>query len=176
MPDLIILHGPPTSGKFTIASELSALTKVRVFHNHLTLDVAKSLLEFGAPEFWRLVHDLRLLSLRYHFEHGCDTAVTTWCYEESVDYAMFVAIKQLASSAGGQVLPVYLHCDLPHLVSRVDNEHRQKMKKLCDPDRLTEIMAEKNYCAIPDEMCLELNTNTTSPAENARNILENFKL
>jgi len=38
MVDLVLLHGPPASGKLTIAKELSVLTEARVFHNHLTLD------------------------------------------------------------------------------------------------------------------------------------------
>ena len=68
MVDLVLLHGPPASGKLTIAKELSDLVGARVFHNHLTLDIAKSLLTFGDPEFWDLVRDLRLLSLRSYFK------------------------------------------------------------------------------------------------------------
>ena len=37
---LIFLHGPPASGKFTIARALQASHGVLNFHNHLTIDVA----------------------------------------------------------------------------------------------------------------------------------------
>ena len=46
MVDLVLLHGRPASGKLTIANQLNALLGLRVFHNHLTIDVAKSLFEF----------------------------------------------------------------------------------------------------------------------------------
>jgi len=67
MVDLVILHGPPASGKLTTANKLHDLICVRVFHNHLTLDVAKSLLTFGDLAFWDLVKDIRLLSLQSYF-------------------------------------------------------------------------------------------------------------
>jgi len=103
MVDLIVLHGPPASGKLTIANEVRELIGARVFHNHLTLDVAKSLLTFGDPEFWNLVHDLRLVSLTSFFKHGENPAGTTWCYEEPEDHELFRKIKSIAVSNDGRV-------------------------------------------------------------------------
>ena len=116
MVDLVLLHGPPASGKLTIAKELSSLIGARVFHNHLTLDVAKALLNFGAPGFWELVHDLRLQSFRAYFENGTDIAVSTWCYEDPEDLQLFLDIKSIATDLNGQVLPVFLNCDVLSLM------------------------------------------------------------
>lgn len=52
--ELVFLHGPAASGKLTIARELSALTGLPVFHNHLVVDVLLEVFEFGGPEFVRL--------------------------------------------------------------------------------------------------------------------------
>jgi tRNA uridine 5-carbamoylmethylation protein Kti12 len=60
---LIFLHGPPASGKFTIARALQASHGVLNFRNHLTIDVAKSLFDFGTDEFWALTHQLRRTAL-----------------------------------------------------------------------------------------------------------------
>jgi len=176
MADLVLLHGPPASGKFTIANEISKLVNARVFHNHLTLDVAKSLLNFGDPGFWDLVHDLRLRSLRAFFEYGNDIAVTTWCYEEPEDHKRFRQFKSIARSANARVLPVFLSCELPILENRVTDAHRLEMEKLSDKERLREIVLSKNYCAISDELCITVDTNSEQPESNARTIVDRFKL
>ncbi len=176
MPDLIILHGPPASGKLTIANELSQMINARVFHNHLTLDVAKSVLDFGAAGFWNLVRDLRIVSLQSYFAHGAGYVVTTWCYEDPEDLELYLAYKKIVNSAGGRLLPVYLKCDAVSLESRVGALHRQEMEKLTDVNRLREILAQKNYAAIPDELCMEVNSASTAANENARIIVSHFKL
>ena len=48
---VIFLHGPPASGKYTVGKVLSALLGVPLFHNHLAVDLARSLFEFGTPGF-----------------------------------------------------------------------------------------------------------------------------
>jgi len=176
MVDLVLLHGPPASGKLTIANALSALTGARVFHNHLTLDVAKSLFDFGAPGFWDLVRDLRLLSYRSYFEHGTGTAIATWCYEEPEDHDKYLEIKKIASSGKGRFLPVFLRCDNSHLESRVANVHRQEMKKLCDVEKLRLILSSKNYSAIPDDLCLKLDSGADTAESNAQKIAAHFAL
>ena len=35
---VVWIYGPPASGKLTIARELSTLTQLPVFHNHLAVD------------------------------------------------------------------------------------------------------------------------------------------
>lgn len=176
MVDLVLLHGPPAAGKLTIAKELSDLIGARVFHNHLTLDVAQSLFNFGDPEFWNLVYDLRLLSFNAFFNHGSETAIATWCYEGSEDHEFFLKIKSIAIAANGRVLPVFLNCDIACLEDRVGNAHRREMKKLSDVKRLREIMAKNNYCAIPDELCIEINSDANSAISNAQRILREFNL
>ena len=176
MPDLILLHGPPASGKLTIAKQLSVLTGARVFHNHLTLDVAKSLFNFGDPEFWALVHDLRILSYKAYFQNGSGTAIATWCYEGPEDQEAFLEIKTIANAAKGRVLPVFLSCELSFLENRVANAHRCEMEKLSDVKQLREVMLVKNYCAIPDELCIEINSGTQSALSNAQRIVSEFNL
>jgi hypothetical protein len=176
MVDLVLLHGPPASGKLTIAKELSALSGARVFHNHLTLDVAKSMFDFGEAEFWDLVHDLRMLSFQSYFKNGSDPLVTTWCYEQPEDYELFLQIKSIAANNNGRVLPVFLNCDIVNLEDRVTNDHRHEMDKLCNVKQLREIIFKNNYIAIPDELCIEINSATNTAEFNAREIARIFNL
>ena len=176
MVDLVLIHGPPASGKLTIANQLKTLIGLRVFHNHLTIDVAKALFDFGGDGFWELVHELRLASLRSHFEYGSKPAVTTWCYEEPEDLEMFEKIRSIAASSKGRVLPVFLNCDEKSLESRVGNQHRIQMKKLTDVEQLRAVLANKNYRSVPDELCIELDSSLHTAESNAQKIITHFNL
>ena len=132
MADLIILHGPPASGKLTTAKQISAVTGAAVFHNHLTLDVAKSFLDFGTPEFWQLVEELRVVSLSTYFEVGGKPLIFTWCYEDHTKDARFLeTLNKIAIKNSGRILPVFLKCSSSCLESRVANPERKIMDKLC---------------------------------------------
>ena len=48
---LLFLHGAPAVGKLTVARDLAALTGLRLFHNHLTVDLVSSLFAFGSEPF-----------------------------------------------------------------------------------------------------------------------------
>ncbi|HET9923983.1 MAG TPA: hypothetical protein VFS98_07675 [Methylomirabilota bacterium] len=57
---LVVIHGAPGVGKLTTARALAALTGFRVFHNHLTFDLAKAIFDFPTPPFVRLAAAVRL--------------------------------------------------------------------------------------------------------------------
>ena len=44
---LVFLYGSPGVGKLTVAEALSRLTGYKVFHNHLTANIAHLLFEIG---------------------------------------------------------------------------------------------------------------------------------
>ena len=48
---LLFLHGPPATGKLTVARELAALTGWELFHNHLVVDAVLRDHPFGTPGF-----------------------------------------------------------------------------------------------------------------------------
>ncbi len=176
MADLIVLHGPPASGKLTTARQISALTGAAVFHNHLTLDVAKSVLEFGASEFWDLVDDIRLRSLAAHFEHGVGALLFTWCYEHPENYGTLDKINQMSIKQGGRILPVYLRCSPSDLEDRVVNQERQDMGKLCTVKSLRDCLSQKKYAPIPFENCLEIDSGSDSAEYNAQRVVDTFNL
>ena len=56
---LVFICGPPAVGKMTVGLELSALTGIPLFHNHLGIEAVLPVFEFGSPAFNRLVGGLR---------------------------------------------------------------------------------------------------------------------
>lgn len=59
--DLIILFGPPAVGKMSVGAELSRLTGLPLFHNHLPIEVVIRVFPFGSDAYNRLVRQYRKL-------------------------------------------------------------------------------------------------------------------
>jgi adenylate kinase family enzyme len=52
--NIVVLYGPPASGKLTVAKKLAALTGFTLLHNHLIADLASSLFPYGTREYSNL--------------------------------------------------------------------------------------------------------------------------
>lgn len=57
--DLVIVFGPPAVGKMAVGMELERLTGLKLFHNHMTIDLVLRFFPFGEPAFHRLVTEFR---------------------------------------------------------------------------------------------------------------------
>ena len=167
---LIFLHGPPASGKYTIARVLHASYGVLNFHNHLTIDVAKSLFDFGTGEFWNLTHRLRRTALAARAEHGEASVVFTSCYSSPHDDAIVAALEGEVTSRGGQFIPVFLDCSMEELRRRVADPARKEMRKLHSIQGLDEYIGAWNFMALERPNTFAVKTDGRSPEECAEEI------
>ncbi len=67
---LVLLFGPQAVGKMTVGQELAKMTGLKLFHNHMTIDLVLNFFEYGTPPFKRLVNSFRneILTEVCHFE------------------------------------------------------------------------------------------------------------
>src|SRR5260221_5113443 len=107
---LIFLHGAPATGKLTVAKALLRIVPGRLFDNHAAIDVARTVFDFGAPGFWELVHDVRCKVLEATAAHNTPLLVMTYCYAEPDDLPSLTDFEAIVLRAGGELLPVFLHC------------------------------------------------------------------
>lgn len=170
--DLIFLHGPPASGKYTIAKELERRAGFGVFHNHLTIDAARPLFEFGTPAFWTFVHDLRKTCLEAAAQHSSKTVVYTSCYDHPADLDMVESYEHIIESNHGEFIPVYLACPLNELEARVVSPSRKDMGKIQSISGLHKSLQTWNCMPVPRSSCIMVDTEQRSPAECADYILE----
>lgn len=155
---LIFLHGPPASGKYTIAERLEAAWGVQNFHNHLTLDVAKALFDFGTPEFWDLVHRLRRVSLAAKAVDSEADVVFTNCYSSPHDDATVAGLEEVVVERGGTFVPVYLECGIDELRRRVAEPSRVAMRKLHTVEGLDGFLDQWNCVALDRPDCVTVST------------------
>ena len=64
MKKFVLIFGPQAVGKMTVGQELAKMTDLKLFHNHMTIDLLEPLYGFSS-EMWRLTH----LSERKYFNH-----------------------------------------------------------------------------------------------------------
>lgn len=52
---LVVIIGPQAVGKMTVGQELQKKTGLKLFHNHMTIDLVSNFFSYGSPEGKRLV-------------------------------------------------------------------------------------------------------------------------
>lgn len=146
VPLLVYLYGPPAAGKLTIAEKVRDLTGFRLFHNHLTVNAIREVLDFGSPAFVEVLHRVRIDVFGTAARTGVSIIFTNnsaWggpggCkrFEAFADEAAHVVER-----AGGVALFVRLTAPLDVLESRLGNHSRRTHGKLLDVARLRELVA-----------------------------------
>lgn len=56
----ILLFGPSAVGKMTVGQELAKITDLKLFHNHVSIELARNLFDFGHPSFKYLSNLIRM--------------------------------------------------------------------------------------------------------------------
>jgi hypothetical protein len=59
MQTLVIIVGAPAVGKMRVGQELAAYTGLKLFHNHLSLEVTNPFFDFGTKPFYELDKKIR---------------------------------------------------------------------------------------------------------------------
>jgi hypothetical protein len=173
---LICLHGAPASGKLTTAKALVARTNGRLFDNHASIDIARTLFEFGAPGFWELVRAVRLVALDAAGRANLPLVVMTFAYVAPDDEARLQEFEECMNRHGGQLLPVFLRCSDDELLRRIGNPDRVAKRKLTSAEGLKQSLAEEQFEPVPRASCLHLDSEANDAETNASKIIAHFGL
>ena len=106
---VLFLHGPAAAGKLTIARPLAKRLGLRLFHNHLTVDLSTALFDFGTRGFVELREDVWLKSFSLAAREGV-SFVFTFQPEGSVGPTFPQDCRDAVERHGGRVHFVALDC------------------------------------------------------------------
>ena len=168
--EVIFIHGPAASGKHTIASQLSRLTGLPLFHNHLAVDAALSLFEFGTRGF----KNMRSAIWRTAFQEAARfnrSFIFTFHPEASVDPLLITELVESIQSVGGLVIFVELQCARQVVLDRLGNASRANFRKLTDSN-LYRILEEQGAFVFPPlpTPLLRIDTSELPPEAAAKQI------
>lgn len=173
---LIFIHGPAASGKLTVARELSALTGIRVFHNHLVVDALRAAFDFGSEPFVRLREEFWLSVFADSAKLG-RSLIFTFNPERTVRSRFIADTVAAVERHGGTVCFAALTVSGAEQERRIDAASRHEFGKLTSLEHLKALRADGafDFPPLPDQG-LTIDTETTPPGAAARRISAHFGL
>lgn len=125
----ILIFGPQAVGKMTVGHELEKITEMKLFHNHMTIDLLHPFFEFGA-ETWRLSDLFRVEIFEAVSKSKLNGLIFTyvWAFNEQSDWGFVERICNIFESKGGDVYFVELEAAIEERLERNKTPHRLEHK------------------------------------------------
>lgn len=140
----LIIYGPPAVGKLTVARELAKITGYKLFHNHLTVDLAYSFFPSGTKAYSDFVEKIRLEALEAAAKNKIKGMIFTSVYRLETyngqgDDLFYKKIIRIIKKYKGQVCFIKLSREDKELYKRLRHPSRKEFKKLSDVKILNSI-------------------------------------
>lgn len=107
---LVIIVGPPAVGKMTVGLELERATGLKLFHNHMSIELALKFFPPNSPSFGRVVGTIRRVIMEEIAKgDGRGLIFTfTWAFEDPADAAAIARCAEIFAAYGRQTYYVEL--------------------------------------------------------------------
>jgi hypothetical protein len=168
---LVFIYGRPAVGKLTVARALAAQTGGRLFHNHLAVNLALSMYDFGTPEFIAYRELLWNDAFRRAREGRIPLLIFTFNPENTVSQRFVDGLLSDYAAEESEVIPVELVASEATIEARLGSESRRRDGKALDVAMYRELRARGSFetPAMPSPK-LRLDTEKLSSAEAAAKI------
>ncbi len=181
----VVIFGPPAVGKMTVGYALAELTGLKLFHNHMTIELVLNFFPFGHPQFSRLVGEFR----RRIFEEVAASELPgllftyVWALDRPGDKAEIDAYCAIFRQRGATVYFVELEAEQTERLKRNATEFRlaQKASKrdrvrseqnLLHADQTYKLNSTNDF--FYQENYIKINNTDLSAQETAQRIVEAF--
>jgi hypothetical protein len=183
---LVWLFGPPAVGKMTVGLELSRLTGIPLFHNHLSIEAVLPVFPYGTPPFNRIVGRFR----DHVFEEAARSDLPgliftmMWAFDVPGDLKFVEKQKAIFEGEGGRAVFVELQASLAARIGRNESELRlsaKPSKRDVDASRGRLVAADSAYQLdsggdFPLQAYLRIDNTDLAPNATAQLIATHFGL
>jgi hypothetical protein len=168
---LLFLHGPPAVGKLTIAREVARQTGWRLLHNHLVVDLALAIYDFGTPGFIAFREQLWLSTVRRAIADDLPGLIFTFTPEKTVHQYFIDELYSAVTGAGTQIITIQLTASEAEIERRLGSDSRREHRKLVDLELYRKLRDEGAFRApIIPKAQLRIDTERRTPGEAATTI------
>ena len=182
----VVIIGPQAVGKMTVGHELEKITGLKLFHNHMPIELVHPLFSYSTPSGKRLV---RLIREEIFTEMASSDQLGliftyVWYFDKKEDGEYLENLVKIFRDKNADVYYVELEADVDERLLRNKTEHRlqhkptkrsdwaeNEIKESSNEHRLNSVsgeITEKNY--------LRINNTNISPDIVAEKIKESFNL
>jgi shikimate kinase len=127
---LIIIFGPPAVGKMTVGLELANFTGLKLFHNHMSIELVLPFFDFGEPQFNQLVSEFRRRIFEVVASSNLPGLIFTfvWALDVDADKKFIDETCEIFRAKGADIYFVELEADLAERLKRNESELRLTQK------------------------------------------------
>ena len=185
---LVILTGPHAVGKMTVGQELAKITGLRLFHNHMSIELSLKLFDFGTPEFRALNETIRKTVFEQFAAGNLPGLIFTYMmdFDQPSEFAYLNEIIELFSSHGADCHVVELCADFEERLARNKSENRLAQKESkrnverseaeMRHTQATHRLNSREGEILPFESYLKIDNTNLAPDEVARTIKKSLKI
>ncbi|MHA6484121.1 DEAD/DEAH box helicase family protein [Paenibacillus sp. strain BS8-2] len=182
----VLIFGPQAVGKMTVGNELTKITDLKLFHNHMSIELFHPFFGFGS-ETWRLANLMR----KEFFESFANSNnyglifTYVWGFDLQGDWDFVNQTCDFFESQGAEIILVELEADLDERLIRNSTPYRldqkptkrnieqseKDLKKTMEKHRLN-----SNHGEILRENYIKINNSNLSADLVAKTIKDKFNL
>ena len=125
----VLLFGPQAVGKMTVGQELAKITELKLFHNHMTIDLLESFFGFSS-EMWRLSTLFRE-EIFHSFAKSENYGMIftfVWAFDQKEDWEFVDKMCRIFEAEDADIFFVELEADVNERLKRNTTPHRLKHK------------------------------------------------
>jgi len=183
--NFIVIFGPPAVGKMTVGYELAKLTGMKVFHNHMTIDLILEFFPYGHEKFTTLVSEFRQRIFEEVATSDLPGMIFTyvWALDQPGDKGQVDSYCEIFRRNGAGICFVELEADLDERLERNKSEFRlskKSSKRDISRSEKNLLKTESQYKMNTDgeffyqENYVKINSTKLSPEETAKQIAQRF--
>ncbi|MFP3847083.1 DEAD/DEAH box helicase family protein [Priestia filamentosa] len=147
----VLIFGPQAVGKMTVGNELAKITDLKLFHNHMTIDLLTPFFEFS-PKMWRLSSLFReeiFSSFASSDKYGM-IFTYVWAFNQKEDWEDVEKMCSIFSSKGAEIYFVELEAGVEERLKRNRTPYRLEQK----PTKRNIKLSERNLLSTMDRFRL----------------------
>jgi hypothetical protein len=184
---LVMLFGPQAVGKMTVGQELEKITSLKLFHNHMTIELVSPFFNYGTKAGKKLVKLFREEIFKEVASSDLEGLIFTflWYFDSKEDWDYTEKIVKIFRDKGAEIYFVELEADFDERIKRNKTEHRLEHKPSKRDIEWSENEVKKSNSdhrsnstegEVKEKNYIKINNADLSPEVVAQQIKETFNL
>ena len=182
-----MIFGPQAVGKMTVGHELEKITNLKLFHNHMPIEMVTPIFNYSTPAGKKLVKTIREEVFKEVVSSDLEGLIFTyvWYLDSKEDWEYTENLTKIFRDKGAEIYYIELEADTEERIKRNKTEHRlthkptkrniEKSEKDLKKSTLENRMNSKEG-EIKEKNYLKINNTDLDATTVAQKIKEAFNL